>query len=161
LYASYPGERATAARALGELGGEAAIAIDDLRTRLRDSSGPVRDAAKWALLKIDPDGEEDQWRSGIKRDLRDFQNLFCNTNLESYFDVILEAEDLLVSVVGQSRYDGYHSQIASILYEVALMQKAKNERNNSDFDEHQHIATSLLDALKKRISGIRVRAQEI
>jgi hypothetical protein len=52
LYASYPGDREKAARRLGSYGVAAADAVPALRKALKDSSGPVRTAALWALRAI-------------------------------------------------------------------------------------------------------------
>ena len=52
LRASYPGDRAKAARELGKLGSAAAKAVPVLRKALRDSSEQVRNAAASALAAI-------------------------------------------------------------------------------------------------------------
>ena len=49
---SYPGDREKAARMLGRLGQRAGSAVPTLRKALKDSSGPVRNAAAWALAEI-------------------------------------------------------------------------------------------------------------
>jgi TIR domain-containing protein/HEAT repeat protein len=52
LLASYPGDREKAARQLGRLGPSASSAVPTLIKKLKDASGPVRDAAAWALREI-------------------------------------------------------------------------------------------------------------
>lgn len=52
LRASYPGDRERAARRLGQLGPKAAEAVPTLIRGLKDASGPVRNAAVWALAAI-------------------------------------------------------------------------------------------------------------
>ena len=52
LLASYPGDREKAARQLGRFGPTASSAVPTLIKKLKDSSGPVRDAAAWALREI-------------------------------------------------------------------------------------------------------------
>lgn len=52
LLASYPSDRAKAARQLGRLGSTASRAVPTLIKKLKDPSGPVRDAAAWALREI-------------------------------------------------------------------------------------------------------------
>jgi serine/threonine protein kinase len=52
LTASYPGDRERAARQLGQLGPKAAAAVPTLIGALKDASGPVRNAAVWALAAI-------------------------------------------------------------------------------------------------------------
>lgn len=52
LRASYPGDRAKAAREVAKLGKAAATAVPALRKALRDSSGQVRNAAAGALAAI-------------------------------------------------------------------------------------------------------------
>ncbi|TWW12162.1 hypothetical protein E3A20_03420, partial [Planctomyces bekefii] len=56
LTASYPGDREKAARALGHIGPKAANAVPALGKLLKDASGPVRNAAAFALRAI---GTED------------------------------------------------------------------------------------------------------
>ena len=52
LRASHPGERERAARRLGQLGPKAAEAVPTLIRAMKDASGPVRNAAVWALAAI-------------------------------------------------------------------------------------------------------------
>lgn len=52
LRASYPGDRERAARRLGQLGPKAAEAVPTLIRAMKDASGPVRNAAVWALAAI-------------------------------------------------------------------------------------------------------------
>jgi TIR domain-containing protein/HEAT repeat protein len=52
LLSSYPGDREKAARELGRLGSTASSAVPTLIKKLKDSSGPTRDAAAWALREI-------------------------------------------------------------------------------------------------------------
>jgi hypothetical protein len=55
LNATYPGDRAKAARDLGQLGAKAQRAVSALAKALKDSSGPVRNAAAFALRAIGSD----------------------------------------------------------------------------------------------------------
>jgi hypothetical protein len=52
LLSDKPSNRAKAARQLGRLGPAAAITVPTLIKKLKDPSGPVRDAAAWALREI-------------------------------------------------------------------------------------------------------------
>lgn len=52
LRTQYAGDREQAARILGDLGAKAEPAVSPLRRTLKDSSGPVRTAAAWALTAI-------------------------------------------------------------------------------------------------------------
>lgn len=91
LFASYPGDRAKAARALGQLGPTAAAALDALRGRLRDSSGQVRDAAQWAILKINPQKLSPQQKNRTLEDkLDELKRKFEASDLDGYFDILLE-----------------------------------------------------------------------
>jgi hypothetical protein len=55
LNATYPGDRAKAARDLGQLGAKARRAVSALAKAIKDSSGPVRNAAAFALRAIGSD----------------------------------------------------------------------------------------------------------
>jgi TIR domain len=94
LYEANPGDRAKAARALGHLGPAASGAVDALKSRLRDSSGHVRDAAQWALLKISPENKPSlNELSTSEVELLSFQEEFERSTLQNYHDLLLGAED--------------------------------------------------------------------
>jgi hypothetical protein len=71
LYASYPGDRAKAARQLAMMGAEARAALSDLQTRLKDPSNGVRDAARVAIAAIQRQavsGTRPKWQERAESD---------------------------------------------------------------------------------------------
>lgn len=158
LFEAYPGDRAAAARTLGMRGAEAQKAITALRTRLHDPSGHVRDAARWALMKIAPSelGEDEKY-STLADELAEFKHKFRSSDLDNYFDVLISGEDLLLEVIGKDRYNDLHANVALIISHIAQAGLAKNNGDLTAETSNRDMANSVLMTLKKRVDGIRLR----
>lgn len=90
--------------------------------------------------------------------LTEFKQRFDEADIDGAFNLLLEGEDLLVTVIGQERYNSL--QIGYALVQKAVAEAGQGEQGG-DADkarEKRREANMYLGALKKRIRGIRYRA---
>jgi len=87
-------------------------------------------------------------------ELKTFQERFQQANLEDFWDMLLEAEDLLESIVGTARFESYAVQSSQIILARCQAQKSRENGNEAEAASHESLGLALLDALKARIGGI-------
>ncbi|MTK64926.1 MAG: hypothetical protein F8N15_10540 [Methanobacterium sp.] len=100
---------------------------------------------------------EDEKKIGLEVELAHFKHKFRDATLDDYFDVLVNAEDLLLEVIGKDRYHDLHSAVVPILFHIAQGRCARESGDTALEASNKGIAMAVLATLKKRIDGIRLR----
>lgn len=87
-------------------------------------------------------------------ELKAFQERFQQANLEDFWDMLLEAEDLLESIVGKALFESYAIRSSEIILANCEAHKSRENGNEAKAVSHESLGLALLNALKARIGGI-------
>jgi hypothetical protein len=93
-----------------------------------------------------------------EEELEDFKLRLQSATLDDAHDVFLTGEDLLIAIIGKERYDSMYNQNLCFIKEAAEARKATYKGTAEEAEQKKTIAQGILDSLKNRVSGIRVRA---
>ncbi len=101
-------------------------------------------------------------RSGVGNDgaeekLAEFQRCFEAAPLDTAFDILLEGEDLLGSIIGHERYKSLHVNFAYVHKALAEAGLARQAGQEDEADLKLQEAELLLEGVKTRVRGIRAR----
>jgi hypothetical protein len=97
--------------------------------------------------------------TAVQVELAEFQRQFEKSDLETSFDLLLEAEDLLVTIIGQERYNSLFTGFALVQKALAEAGIAKQQGKGEESLEKRREAEMYLGGLKTRMRGIRFRTE--